>query len=213
MSLKRPAASALMLALVFAGLGLSPLRLQASPVTTTYTYRLTDTDPAGSTPLSQVAATVSPNGAIVPLNPSQSPLTVLPGSSGFDASNLQVLLGTGTGADGSAAQALGLSFGNGGLAPGGVLNFSLQTSPTVSGPLQFTLPTGTSDVSIQSIAATTSGGGSNGSSGSGGGNSPSDSGGGGSVTVPEPMSAVVWCGLLGLGAWQSRRRRPQKALN
>ncbi len=190
-------------------------RTEASSLTTT-TYQLVDTAPAGSSPIQSVVAIVTPyiqpSGAIVAPSANTSPLTILSGSSGFDQSNLQVSLGQGTDGSNNPLQALALQFNNGGLQPGGVLNFSLNTSPSLTSALQFSLPSTSSDVVIKTSTGTnvTTYETSSTGSGSGGGGSGSGSGGGsgsGTATVPEPISLLVWSSIAGLGV-MSRRRRP-----
>jgi hypothetical protein len=128
----------------------------------------------------QALTLITPPGAIVPPNPALSPLTILPGSSGFDQDNLKVLLIDGispqTGKEG-AGVALGLVFENGGLAPGGILNFEVSLMPGFQGPLTLDL-----------IAPTPG-------SVSFGDPPPPPPG----TQVPEPLSVFLWSSLAGLG--------------
>ena len=74
--------------------------------------------------------TCVPPGTVLPPDPLTSPLTVLNGSSGFNADDLKVSLGDGQTPAGDPFQALALDFGAGGLAPGWQLLFSMNRSPT-----------------------------------------------------------------------------------
>jgi len=76
-----------------------------------------------------IVTNVLPPNAIVPPNATTSPLTILDGSFGFDQKNLQVFLSPSD----PNVQGLAIKFANGGLAPGGELNFKVSLDPTVSG--------------------------------------------------------------------------------
>jgi hypothetical protein len=185
----------------------SPDGAFASGITTNNsTYELINLSPTGSKPVSVVVADINPPGAIVPPNSQTSPLTILPGSSGFDPNALTVNLGnTPATATTPAQQALGLGFGNGGFQPGGVLDFSLSTAPNLQGPIQFTLAQGMTDLVFKALQSTQTSSDSNPSSTSSSPSSdsstppPASTGSGSSSTstptavfVPEPASLVAW---------------------
>jgi len=101
------------------------------------TYQLINTAPAGSATVTQVVASVLPAGSVPDgTNPkaSANPLSVLSGSSGFNAGNLVDFLGSGTLANNDPIEVIKLQFDNQGLAPGGVLNFGLMLDPSYNGP-------------------------------------------------------------------------------
>lgn len=167
------------------------------------TYQLTNTSPAGTAPVDKVIANVNPPGVIDENTGNVSPLTILKGSTGFDQANLGVSIGDGVvppgqpGA-GTAVQELALTFANGGLAPGGVLDFSLKlNSPTANAP-QLDLPataTGLKLTEIQPQTATV----------------PPHSQPEHQTTpptfTPEPLSLVLWSSLAGAGLLRARGKR------
>ena len=161
-------------------------------------FRLKNTDPSGASPVQKVLASIVPPGTVMPPDPSTSPLTILNGSSGFNADDLKVSLGDGQTPKGDPFQALALDFGTGGLAPGGQLLFSLNLSPTYAGMLNLVLPTSVKNLTIESYTPPGSGG----------------AGGGGQTNVPEPLSILVWSsvGALGLVRARAYRRRHAREL-
>jgi hypothetical protein len=145
-----------------------------------------------ATAAQQALTLITPPGTIVPPDPALSPLTILPGSSGFDQDSLKVLLIDGvspqTGEPGTGV-ALGLVFENGGFAPGGILNFQVSLMPGFQGPLTLDLIAPTPDsVSFGDVPAPIPGG-------TGGGPTPAPPG----TQVPEPLSVILWSSLAGLG--------------
>jgi hypothetical protein len=176
------------------------------------TYQLTNNNPPGTAPVTQVVANVIPPGAIVPVNPQTSPLTILPGSSGFNESDLKVLLGSGKTPSGGQLQALALDFGAGGLAPGGVLNFNLSLDPTLNAAPTLQLPPTATGLSITEVSLPPSGGNSGGGNGGSSGQ-PYGNGGGGVGNVPEPMTLLIWStGALGLGLLRARAYRRARSV-
>ena len=152
-----------------------------------------------------VVSTVVPPNAIQPINATTSPLSIVNGSFGFDPSNLQVFLSP----PGASTQQIALLFGNGGLAPGGALDFkvsldkgySSMTAPTLTlqapfADLSTTAPglmayTPSSANASPTAAVTSSG------------SSPS-------VSTPEPASMALWsalavAGLIRAGAFRHAR--------
>lgn len=120
----------------------------------TVSYELTNEAPVGSAPVEQVIFSVTPAGLINEKTPAPfGPLKVLPGSHGFDKNGLLVSVGNGTiprgqpGA-GQPYQLLLLTFKHGGLAPGGVIDFSLKLNTAGSAAPRLQLPSTKSGVSI-----------------------------------------------------------------
>ena len=198
------------------------------------TYRLSNNNPAGTTPVTEVVAYVVPPGAINDKTV-ESPLTILEGSSGFDPEALLVAVGNGEVPEGQAnagdpVQGLALNFGPDGFAPGGVFNFSLNLNPAIS------------DVARPGALAGLAGGaGDPGCApdfgrrgrrrwrrqrrgrrwrrrrrgrrrGRPGRRPRCDGGNGPENQVPEPMSVVIWSVLAGLGLARARRLRRSSPL-
>ncbi len=185
----------------------------------TATYFLTTTaaipaaDPTSTGP--QVVLDIQPPGTVLPTTNADgtqgSPLTVLPDSTGLDASKLVV--GLKDAASGQPAdQQLGLGFYGSGFQQGGMLHFSLNVQDPKDAPILVPETAGIvpGPESIQVPASTGS---------SSGGNPPPTS----TPTTPtpttdvsntpEPMSIVVWSALAGLGLLRARAasgRRPER---
>lgn len=170
----------------------------------TITYELKNTSVAGTTPVDQVIANVTPPGLIdtidtTPPSP-YGPLTILPGSQGFDKNQLLVSVGHGTipqgqpGA-GNPYQLLLLTFENGGLAPGGVLDFSLKLNQPGATPPQLELPPTSTGLTIAQITSSPTTPVSQPSN-----NPPTQN-------TPEPLSLVLWSALAGAGMLRARRVR------
>ena len=147
--------------------GLQPLSGWADQVgTADYTLTTTTGLPAPSGPIPtsgstnipspQVEALIEPAGGVVtPATTStQGPLTILPGSHGFDASGVWDYLANAT-QNGQTYEGLGLSFYGQGLATGGVLNFSLNVA-NVNDPPQLVSATSGVTISLVSTESTTS---------------------------------------------------------
>ena len=108
--------------------------------TTTVDYSLTTSSTIGvpdsniSGP--QVVALITPPGSVVPPTLSNgtqgSPLTVLPGSTGFDPSQLVVALNNAPSSTGQPQQQLGLVFYGDGFQASGVLNFALSVNSALA---------------------------------------------------------------------------------
>lgn len=173
------------------------------PGVDTALYQLINLSPVGTAPVTSIEAEVSPPGTVIPRDGTTSPLTILPDSFGFDQNNLQVALGSGQAPAGGTVQALALNFGPGGFQPGGVLNFALAVDHAFQGTPTLQLPTSATGLEIIPL-----------SGGTFPPNSDAGGGGGGGVSVPEPMTIVLWsAGALGLGLFRVRSyRRTRKPL-
>jgi hypothetical protein len=189
----------------------------ANTPTVTADYTLTSTvslpAPTGPKPASgdpnpptpQFTAVVDPVGVVPPPSGSATgPLTVLPGSSGFDTQNLSVYLGSIPSTPNATItqQALGLSFYGQGLQAGGVLNFALTIDQSLANnPPQ--LQSLTSGISIkfdqietpqsQSTQQST--------------DNSSASVVAQSGQVPEPLSLLIWSALAGAALSRTNRAR------
>jgi hypothetical protein len=201
------------------GFGLQPVLTHADQMgTADYTLTTTTALPAPSGPMPtpgstnipspQVLALIEPAGGVVtPATTStQGPLTILPGSSGFDTNGVYDYLANVT-QNGQPFEGLGLSFYGQGLAANGVLNFSLNVT-NVSNPPQ--LVSGTSGVTItldptSSSSGSSSSSSSSSTSGSSSSSSSSSSGvGSESVSAPEPLSILLWATLVAAGFVRAR---------
>lgn len=175
------------------------------------TYQLKNNAAAGTAPVSQVVAEIQPPGSVfAPASSSASPLTVLSGSGGFNAAGVTVAIGTGKLANGDPLQVLNLQFDKGGLAPGGVVDFSLNLGANYTGPNPTLLledpHTGLAPAGLTIAAFTPP----TTSTGSGSGSTTPTAG--GSTTtpsnnVPEPVSIALWSVAAGLGLLRARAFR------
>ena len=181
-----PAPLTLLVAALAFSLGSRPMSTRADAVTTsTATYTLTSSAglpvPGANLSGPQVEALILPPGGVVPPKSSngtpESPLTILPDSSGFDPSQLVVALKNTTSSTGQPEQMFGLVFYGQGLAAGGVLNFSLSTASALNTPPVLVSQTPGVSITLDSPSSSTSGSGS----------SPTpDAGGGGPSKFPSP---------------------------
>ncbi len=147
MTRRLPAHLALVLAALF--LAARPSASLADTITldpTRPTYHLKN---IGASSVSTVDFNVLPPGTIMPPSDGKSPLTIVgntgpgAGKTGFDATQYETLLSpAGTTFQGQPAQFLRLSFGTGGLAPGGEIDYQLNLAKTFTGNLQLLLPNG-----------------------------------------------------------------------
>ena len=198
---------ALLGTLLALGLGFQPMAAHADSVnpnasTTTVDYRLTTSSTIGAPGSNisgpQVVALITPTGSVVPptlSNGSQgSPLTVLPGSTGFDPSQLVVALSDAPSSTGQPEQKLGLLFYGQGFQANGVLNFALSiNSALASDPPELqSLTSGITITADSPPAATTTAG----ASGNGGSSSGSSTNGVVNVNNPEPLSVILWSVVL-----------------
>ena len=83
-------------ALIFTSAVLGVLAAHPVQASTMASFRLTNTDAPGASPVMSVLASIVPPGSVVPPNPATSPLTILAGSTGFVLDDLKVSLGEGT---------------------------------------------------------------------------------------------------------------------
>lgn len=223
-----PAPLTMLAAALAMGLGWQPMSTRAdgltnnsntsNTATVTVDYTLTSstaiaapsgTKPApgaANPPAPQITAVVNPVGVVPPPGGSMTgPLTILPGSSGFDAQNLAVYLGNFPSEPNAtiSSQALGLSFYGQGLAAGGVLNFALTIDKSLASmaPQLLVDPKLSPGISIKLDGVENSS-----PTPSTSGSSPTPAAGG--ATVPEPLSMAVWS-VLGLAAlWRARLGGP-----
>ena len=145
--LRRCFASMLLPLSAVAMLAVQPTSAHAAALTNFGYYELVNNR---STPLnSLLVANVIPPNTITPPNASTSPLTILDGSFGFDPKNLQVFLSP---ADPNV-QGIAINFANGGLAPGGTLNFkvSLDSAVNPDSPPRLELQTPDTDLMLVSM--------------------------------------------------------------
>lgn len=175
-----------------------PFTAQAASMAT---FRLTNTDPAGSAPVTEVLARVLPPGSIVPRDEDKDPPTILDPStgytsSGFNPDDLQVLTGEGTTSTGDPFQAIKLDFGPGGFAPGGRLYFQLNLSPAYQGLVGLVLPSSVENLAIEAINVPV------------GVVTPGQ---GEGWQVPEPASVLLWTGLGAVCFLLVRSARRQRA--
>jgi len=159
-------------------------------------------------PIAKVDFNVLPPGTIVPPADGKSPLTIV-GKTGFDASQYETLLSpAGTTFQGQPAQFLRLSFGPGGLAPGGQIDYQLSLAKSFTGNLQLLLPGGAAN----DLTSTMTPGVPDPVTPTPAPPTP--------VTVPvtgpsptptpEPASMALWASLAGLGLLRARSlRRPR----
>jgi hypothetical protein len=195
---------ALLGTLLALGFGSQPMTTHAASVnpnasTTTVDYRLTTstTIPVADAKISgpQAVALITPTGGVVPPTLSdgteQSPLTVLPDSTGFDPKQLVVALRDATSAQ--PEQQLGLVFFGKGFQSGGVLHFALSIDKALAStpPVLASLTPGvtiTLDPPPNTLPPTILGGGNGGSS--------SGNGSGSGGEIPEPLSVILWSTLF-----------------
>jgi hypothetical protein len=203
-----PAPLTMLAAALALGLGSRPEFTQADTInsdatTATASYTLTSSAglPVPGTNISgpQVEALILPPGGVMPptsgSGTQESPLTILSGSHGFDPSQLVVALKNATSSSGQPEQMFGLVFFGQGLAPGGVLNFSLSIEKSLANdPPQ--LQVLTPGVTITPESGTSS---PPPSSPPANGGSPPSAG-----EVPEPLSLVLWSALAGAALVRAR---------
>ena len=164
-------------------------------------YRIVNTQSADSAPITEILANAVPAGSIFEPEGRVSPLTIMAGSSGLTASDVQVVVGDGKNSTtGQPVQVIQINFDSAGFKSGGVLNFSLETSTATPPQLELVAPV--SGLTISQIPSS-----------SGLTNLPGSTGGGGPITnaIPEPVSALLWtvaaAGIL-LRARSYRKRDP-----
>jgi hypothetical protein len=145
-----------------------------------------------STPIDDlIVSTVSPTGAF-PTNTTASPLSIASGSNGFDQTNLQVFIKP---TDSTGPEELALLFGNGGLKPGGVLNFSVSLDPSFS---SLTAPTLTLNPPFADLSTTAP---------EVMAYTPTVAGGAPPTPTPEPIPLALWSILAGAGLLRARAFR------
>ena len=180
--------------------GVDQIVPNGTPGSTKYAYyELTN---SRSTPVNDLIVTsIVPPNSVQPLNASTSPLAIVNGSLGFDQSNLQVFLSP----PDATTQGLALQFANGGLKPGGVLNFKVSLDPGTTSMIPPILTLQPPDADLSSTAPnlmTYTPAFANAAPGSS------------SANTPEPVSLVLWSALAGAGLLRARAfRRSRKLAN
>ena len=205
--LRRCLASMLLLSVVATLAVPSSARGAASSSTNYGYYELVNNR---STTLKDLVVTnVIPPNTIAPPDVTTSPLTILDGSFGFDPKNLQVFLSPAA----PTSQGLAINFANGGLAPGGTLNFKVSLDPSVdpSTPPQLLLQAPDTDLKLVQLPNPTL---------------PASNPVTTPITVtpvagppassventPEPVSIALWSALAGAGVLRARSfRRTRRA--
>jgi hypothetical protein len=166
-----------------------------TPGSTMYAYyQLTNVGTTSNT--GDIVASVLPPNSIQPVNASTSPLMAVGGTFNFSQPNsFQVLLGT---LPNSTNQGLALVFGNGGLAPGGTLDFKVSLDPsfssTTSPTLTFLPPSAGVTTNALNVVSYT----------------PTIANGLPPATVantPEPVSLALWSVLAAAGILRARSFR------
>ena len=201
-----PAPSTMIVAALAFVVGSRPICTQADGMYAPLTSTTGIPVPGANLTAPQVEYLITPPGGVVPPTGSDgtpaSPLKILSGSTGFDASQLVVALKSTTSSTGAPEQILGLVFFGQGLAAssaGGLLNFSLSTGSnpppelTLLGPNTYGLP-----LTLDPIPPPATGG--------EGGSLPANN--------PEPLSILVWTimACVGLLRVRAHRRARQVAL-
>jgi hypothetical protein len=198
---------ALLGTLLALGFGFHPMAAHAAvnASTTTVDYSLTtsSTIPVPDSNISgpQVVALITPPGSVVPPTLSNgtqgSPLTVLPGSTGFDPSQLVVALNNAPSSTGQPQQQLGLVFYGDGFQANGVLNFALSiNSALASDPPELQPLTQGITITADSPPAATTTAGASGNGGSSSGSSTNSVVNNSVVNNPEPLSVILWSAVL-----------------
>lgn len=154
-------------------------------------YQLTN--PTSTTNNDLIVTGITPANSVAPVNASTSPLSIVNGSFGFDQSNLQVFLSP---AD-QTTQGLALQFANGGLAPGGTLNFKISLDPSYSSTVPPTLTLQAPDTNL----AVTSNGSLLSYTPVYANASPN------ATSTPEPVSLALWSALAAAGILRARAFR------
>jgi hypothetical protein len=149
----------------------------------------------------QIVALVQPPGGVVtpPSSSPLGPLTISPGSQGFNASGVYDYLASTKDANGNPLQAFGLSFygqGLASLAQGGIFKFSLDVANQNSPPQLVSQTPGVS-ITLQQPADGT--GGTNTGTGGTTQTSPNE--------TPEPLSMLIWSTLVAGSLLRSQRLR------
>jgi len=197
---------------VLTGAALAALLALAAPITRAdsiniTTYSLTNNNPAGSAPLTQILAAISPIGAF------DTTSTITPLQAGSDVTQYGLTSSFGNGtipagnpSAGQPLQVLQLDLANGGLAPGSSLDFALRMSQSYQGSAP-TLSPITSGVAFGTgvVSATN--------------DNPATTGTsitavdqvGSTVATPEPAALLIWSALASLGLFRARHWRQRRS--
>ena len=160
-------------------------------------YQLTNTR---STVVNDLIVTsIVPPNSVLPIDATTSPLSIVNGSFGFDQSNLQVFLSP----PDAKTQGLAVLFANGGLAPGGTLDFKVSLDPGFNASDAPTLALQPPDVDLSTTSPNLLN------------YTPAYANaapGASSNNTPEPVSLALWSALAGAGLLRARafRRRARR---
>ena len=160
-------------------------------------YQLTN--PRSTAVNDLVVTSIVPPNSVQPIDATTSPLSIVNGSFGFDQSNLQVFLSP----PDAKTQGLALLFANGGLAPGGTLDFKVSLDPGFSASDAPTLALQPPDVDLSATSPNLLN------------YTPAYANaapGASSNNTPEPVSLALWSALAGAGLLRARafRRRARR---
>jgi hypothetical protein len=155
-------------------------------------YQLSN--PTSTTNNDLIVTGITPANSVAPVNASTSPLSIVNGSFGFDQSNLQVFLSPSD----QTTQGLALQFANGGLAPGGTLNFKVSLDSSYNSTTAPTLTLQAPDTNLSTLT-----------------NSellsytPAyiNAAPGALLNTPEPVSFALWSALAAAGLLRARSFR------
>ena len=176
--------------------GVDQIVPNGTPGSTMYAYYQL-TNPRSTTVNDLIVTSIVPPNSVSPISATTSPLSIVNGSFGFDQSNLQVFLSP---AD-ATTQGLALQFANGGLAPGGVLDFKVSLGSSYSSMTPPTLALQPPDADLSSTAPDLMS------------YTPASANAApGATSAPEPVSLALWSALAGAGLLRARAfRRARRA--
>jgi hypothetical protein len=176
--------------------GVDQIVPDGTPGSTKYAYYQL-TNPRTTAVNDLIVTNIVPPNSVTPINASTSPLSIVNGSFGFDQSNLQVFLSP---AD-ATTQGLALQFANGGLAPGGVLDFKVSLGSNYSSTTPPTLTLQPPDVDLSATSPNLMS------------YTPASANAApGATSTPEPVSLALWSALAGAGLLRARAfRRSRRA--
>ena len=172
--------------------GVETIVPDGTPGSTKYAYYQL-TNPRTTTASDLIVTGIVPPNSVRPIDATTSPLSIVDGSFGFDAKNLQIFLSP----PDATTQGLALEFANGGLAPGGVLDFKVSLDPAFDGTLAPTLALQPPDLDLSATAPNLLS------------YAPAyaNAAPGAVANTPEPISLALWSALAGAGLLRARAFR------